>query len=106
MSAYNIWLVILGGSILTIIPRVLPIIIVSKLHLSERASKFLKYVPITLLTVLVFSELFINNNKFQLNITELLADIITIIVAIKKDNLLFTVLVGIVSEALLRLIIK
>lgn len=106
MSTSSIWLVILGGSILTIIPRVLPIIIVSKLHLNDKVYKFLKYVPIALLTVLVFSELFTNNNKFQFNVIEILTAIITILVAIKKDNLLLTVLVGVVFEALLRLIIK
>jgi branched-subunit amino acid transport protein len=103
MNAY-VWYVIIGGCIVTVIPRVLPITILSKIKLNDKVTKFLTYIPISILSALIAAELFTVNNKFSIqdNFLEVLAAIPTILVALKKNNLLLTVIVGIISIAILR----
>lgn len=101
MNMY-VWIVIIGGSIVTILPRILPIMFIAKLNLNEKSTEFLKLIPIAILSALVLTQLFIVNNKMHISIPETIALIPTVIVAIKKNNLLLTVIIGIVSVALLR----
>lgn len=105
MNIY-VWSVILGGCIVTVIPRVLPITILSKIKLNKKVEEFLIYIPISILAALIAVELFTANDKFSIqgNSLELLASIPTILVAIKKNNLLLTVAVGIISVGILRFI--
>jgi len=105
MNSY-VWSVIIGGCIVTMLPRVLPITILSKIKLNKKVEEFLTYVPISILASLIVAELFITDNKFfiQGKSLELLAAIPTIIIALKKNNLLLTVLTGVISIAILRLI--
>ena len=97
-------LVILGGAVVTILPRVVPIMFMSKIKLNDKVSKFLNYIPLALLSVLVVSGLFFNNNKLEVQPLEIAAAVPTVIVAVKKNNLMLTVIVGIISLAILRLI--
>jgi branched-subunit amino acid transport protein len=103
---FYVWSVIIGGGIVTVLPRVLPITILSKVKLNKRVEEFLTYIPISILASLIAVELFTVNNKFsfQDNSLELLAAIPTILVAIKKNDLLLTVVVGVVSIAILRFV--
>ena len=73
MNIY-VWSVILGGCIVTLLPRVLPITILSKVKLNKKVEEILTYIPISIL------------------------------VALKKNNLLLTVGVGIISVAILRFV--
>lgn len=106
MNLY-VWSVIIGGCIVTVLPRVLPITVLSKLKLNKKVEEFLTYIPISILAALIAVELFTVDNKFSIqgNFIELLAAIPTIFVAIKKNNLLLTVVVGVISIAILRYII-
>ncbi|EKQ51269.1 MULTISPECIES: AzlD domain-containing protein [unclassified Clostridium] len=101
---YYVWSVILGGCIVTVLPRILPITILSKIKLNKRVEEFLTYIPISILAALIAVELFTVDNKFSIdgNFLELIAAIPTILVAIKKNELLLTVVVGIISIAVLR----
>lgn len=105
MNLY-VWSVIMGGCIATLLPRVLPITILSKIKLNKNVEEFLRYIPISILAALIAVELFTADNKFSIqgNSLELLATIPTLLVAIKKNNLLLTVVVGIVSIAILRFV--
>lgn len=100
----RVWYIIIGGALVTILPRVIPVMLITKINLNNKVENFLKYIPISILTALVFSELIILNNKLSINMPVLIAAFITCITAIKKNNLLLTVIVGVVSMALLRLI--
>lgn len=100
----RVWYIIIGGALVTILPRVLPVMLITKININSKVEIFLKYIPISILTALVFSELIISNNKLSINISVLVAAAITCITAIKKNNLLLTVIVGVVSMAVLRLV--
>lgn len=107
MNIY-VWSVIVGGCIVTLLPRVLPITILSKLKLHPKVEEFLMYIPISILSALIAVEVFTVNNKFSIgdgNYIKLLAAVPTLLVTIKKNNLLLTVLVGIISIAVIRLIL-
>lgn len=101
----HIWYIIMGGCAVTLLPRVLPVMLISKINLNDRVVKFLKYIPISILTALVASELLISDNKFSMNSPLFIAAIITAIVAVKKNNLLLTVIVGVLSMTVLRLML-
>ena len=103
MNIY-VWSVIVGGCIVTVLPRVLPITILSKIKLSKKVEEFLTYIPISILAALIAVELFTVDNKvsMQSNFLEILAVIPTLLVAIKKNNLLLTVVIGIISIGILR----
>ena len=103
MNIY-VWSVILGGCIVTLIPRVLPITILSKIKLNKKVEEFLTYIPISILAALIAVELFTVDNKISIqnNFLEILAVIPTLLIAIKKNNLLLTVVIGIISIGILR----
>ena len=105
MNIY-VWSVIIGGCIVTVIPRILPITILSKIRLNKKVEEFLTYIPISILAALIAVELLTDNNKLSVysNHIELLAAIPTLLIAIRKNNLLLTVVVGIVSIAILRFV--
>lgn len=105
MNIY-VWSVIIGGCIVTVLPRVLPITILSKIKLNKRVEEFLIYIPISILAALIAVELFTVDNKVSIqgNSFKLLAVIPTVFVAVKKNSLLLTVVVGVISIAILRFI--
>ena len=105
MNMY-VWSVIIGGCIVTVIPRILPITILSKIRLNKKVEEFLTYIPISILAALIAVELFTVNHKISIedNFVEILAAVPTLLVALKKNNLLLTVVVGIVSIAILRFV--
>jgi branched-subunit amino acid transport protein len=106
MNTY-VWTIILGGCLVTIIPRVIPITLLSKVTLNETLADFLTYLPISILSALIAAELLIVDNHiaFFENSIKLFATLPTLFIAIKKDNLLLTVLTGIITLAVLRLIV-
>ena len=105
MNIY-VWSVIIGGCIVTVLPRVLPITILSKIKLNKNVEEFLTYIPLSILPALIAVELLTVDNKFSIqgNSLELLAAIPTLLIAIRKNNLLLTVVVGIISVGVLRFI--
>ena len=54
MNSTNIWLLIIGMTLVTYIPRALPAILVGKLKFSGRMEKFLNLIPYTAMASLIF----------------------------------------------------
>lgn len=100
-----ILLIIIGSAIVTFVPRVLPLIFLSRIALPDWAMRWLGYVPIAVMAALVGQEIFLDDGKLSFsNNLELWAAIPTFAVAILTRSLLGTVLVGIISMMLLRLL--
>lgn len=97
---------ILLGFVVTWILRVAPFVLVKYRGLPDIVVHFFKYLPVTILFALTLSSLFTSKlgHLPQLNVLEALASLPTLFVAIQTKNLLYAVLTGIVSLALLRLI--
>lgn len=104
----RIWilLIILGTAMVTFIPRVLPLMVLTRFELPGWATRWLSYVPISVMAALVGQELFMNDGQISLqgNALEIFAAVPTFLVAIKTKSLLATVVVGIFSLMALRLL--
>ncbi|MCK1995032.1 AzlD domain-containing protein [Peribacillus muralis] len=100
----GVFLVIVGAAIVTFIPRVLPLMILSRIELPEWGLRWLNYVPISVMAALIGQEILIHDGKFP-SITDnvhLLAAIPTFLIAIKTRSLLATVLSGVILFMFLR----
>lgn len=97
---------ILLGFIVSWVPRILPFVLVKYKGLPDIVVRFLHYLPVSILFALVLSSL--TTEKIghlpQFRWMEILAMVPTVIVAFKSKNLLYAVIVGIVSMALIRLV--
>ena len=102
-----ILLIIIGSCLVTLIPRVLPLMILSRLQLPDWALRWLNYVPITVMAALVGQELFMDNGELAPigSNVELLASLPTFLMAILTRSLLGTVVVGVISIMVLRFIV-
>ncbi len=103
MSTYSL-LIILGSGIVTWLPRIIPFLLVRKLQLPDVVIRFLSYVPICILTALFVQNLFtVKQGEFPSFILEYcIAAVPTIIVAILTRNLMWIVIAGMSSMALIR----
>ncbi|EST51811.1 branched-chain amino acid ABC transporter [Brevibacillus panacihumi W25] len=101
---WDILLIILGAALVTFVPRVLPLMLLSRIALPEWGVRWLNHVPIAVMAALIGQEIFLRDGKwspFTSNI-ELLAALPSFLVAIKTRSLLGTVIVGIVTVMALR----
>ena len=98
----TVFLAILLGFVVSWVPRVAPFIFVKPNSLV----KFLKFLPLSILFALTFSSFFsVKLGQLPtLKWLDLLAGIPTLVVTIRYRNLFYTVLTGIVTMALLRLL--
>lgn len=102
----GIFLIILGTALVTFIPRVLPLMVLTRFELPEWATRWLSFVPISVMAALVGQELFINDGEmsFTGNSLEIIAAIPTFLIAIRTKSLLATVVAGILTLMALRFI--
>lgn len=98
-----ILLTILGSAIVTFVPRVLPLVVLSRITLPDWGMRWLNYVPVAVMAALVGQEIILPDGRlsFQNNL-ELLSALPTFAVAIVSRSLLGTVLAGIISMMVLR----
>lgn len=97
--------VIIGCCLVTLIPRITPIMLFSKFKIPQGLSKWLAHVPVAVMTALLVNELLIADGKISVsgNLYELIAAVPTFIVAIKTKSPILTVAVGVISLMLLRM---
>jgi branched-subunit amino acid transport protein len=98
---------ILGAALVTFIPRVLPLVVLSRIQLPNWALRFLSHIPVAVMAALLAQELL--TAKDQLipiwHNVNLLAFVPTLLIAILTRSLLGTVIGGILSMMLVRLIV-
>lgn len=106
IDPYVLW-VILGGAAVTFLPRVLPLMILSRFRLPAWSERWLSHVPVSIMAALVAQELLIDDGRLAplWPNPELLAAVLALLVAVRTRSLLGTVLTGIVSLMLLRLLL-
>ncbi|GAA3400973.1 AzlD domain-containing protein [Paenibacillus hodogayensis] len=103
---WSILLIIIGASLATLIPRVIPLMVLSRMRIPDWAMRWLHYVPIAVLAALVGEELLVADGELSLarNKIELLAALPTWLTAVFTRSLLGTVVVGIISIMVLRFV--
>lgn len=99
----HLLLLILGCALVTVVPRVLPFVIVRNVNLPVPVIKWLSYIPICILTALVVESV-VANDGHQLTIhwLALAAIVPSFFTALWTKSLLSTVVVGVLSMAVLR----
>lgn len=105
MSGNYVLLTILGCSLVTWIPRIFPFLLSKRIDFPEWFTRFLSYIPICILTALLFQSILdVQAGGFpRVKTLEALSCIPTLFVAIRTKDLMKTVIVGIVTIALLRI---
>ncbi|OKY78772.1 MAG: Branched-chain amino acid transport protein [Candidatus Methanohalarchaeum thermophilum] len=96
--------IIIGMSLVTYIPRMIPLVVISKIDLPNYLESWLNNIPIAILTALLTLNMVVyGQNSYNLNNKMILAALPTILVAIKTESLIKTVLTGIISMAIINL---
>ena len=91
----EIALLVLGCALVTMLPRVLPLVVLSRVQLPARVAQWLGYVPIAVLSALLSIELLGTGGPGFVAIAPAL------IIAVLTESLLATVIVGVASYGLL-----
>ncbi|WP_433946879.1 AzlD domain-containing protein [Paenibacillus sp. SN-8-1] len=101
------FLLIVGCSVVTFLPRVVPLVLLSRIALPEPLLRWLSHIPIAVMAALVGQELIHVEGGFKLSEhMDLAAGILTFLVAVKTRNLLWTVVIGCIFAMVLRLLVN
>ena len=101
MSGTFLWM-LLGSSIVTLIPRILPFIVLSKIRLPAWGMRWLGYIPVAVMAALLGQSLFVADGLFAPQRDGLLAAVPALLVAFFSRSLLATVLTGMAVMIVLR----
>lgn len=106
MIRSDILVLIIGCSIVTWLPRILPFTLAQRLNFPKKVDIFLSYLPICiLLALLVQSLLVFRSGHFPtIKVAETIACIPAVLVGYYTKDLMKIVIIGVVGIALLRLI--
>lgn len=97
-----IWLLI-GCTLVTWVPRVLPFMFVRNIQLPKVVVKWLSFIPVCILTALVIEGLIIEtDDAITIDWQVLLVLIPTLFIALKTKSLSITVIGGVIFMALIR----
>ena len=105
MTDQHMLIIIILCGIVTILVRVIPFMMISRVNLPDVLIRWLSFIPITLFTALVLDGLIQQHDGsvgYTLNVPFIIALIPTILLAIYTRNLTWTILGGIAFIALLR----
>ncbi len=95
---------IFGMALVTYLPRVLPMLVLSNRSVPEKISKWMSFVPVSIFAALIFSDVFFWESQFNVNPIvniKLLPSVIVFIVAYKTKSLLWSMVLGIAAIALM-----
>lgn len=100
----EILLIFAGMTAVTYLPRMLPLVILSRLELPPLIKLWLSYVPVAVLAALLAPSLVAPERALAItwHNAYLLAAVPSLAVALRTRNLMWTVLVGIITMAILR----
>lgn len=100
----NRWLFIVGMFLASFIPRTFPVFLLKDREISLAVQRFLNYIPVAIFTALVSADIFFWEGSFSLDLLtniKLIPSIIVLFVSFKFRNLFVSMLVGVISIAVL-----
>lgn len=92
----------LGAALVTVVPRVLPLVVLARLPLPAGLRAWLAWVPIAILAALAAGELGLQGGEPTLKWRELVAVVPAVAVAALSRSLIGAVIAGVAGMALLR----
>jgi branched-subunit amino acid transport protein len=99
----NPWTLILGMAIVTYLPRMLPMLVLSKRTIPEKLAKWMSFIPVSIFSALIFSDIFFWSGDLTLDPStnfKLIPSLLTAGVAYYTKSLLFSMVVGVISLSL------
>ena len=104
MDQKTIFVTILGMMLVTFIPRLVPVWVLSSKSLPQPVVVWLRYVPVAVLAAMLFPALVVQDNQVDVGLSNLflLAAFPTLLVALKTRSLFGSVIVGAVVVAVAR----
>ena len=95
---------IVGMSLITLLIKIIPAVLISNFKIPDFLNKILEFVPIAVLSSMVIQFIIIENGKINLSTTNefIWASLPTLIVAILFKSLFITIVVGLISIIILR----
>jgi len=92
----NEFIIIAGMAVVTLLVRYPLLALLGKLSLPESIFRALKYVPPAVLTAIIVPAVLFKGDQFVINYTNdyLVAGVVSVFVAWRSKNLLFTIVVG------------
>lgn len=94
-------LMLIGAAIVTIIPRTVPLVILSRLHLPNTLLRWMEHIPVAVMSALLAQELLLDKGSWQPQPIVLWSALASFVAAYFTRSLLITVIVGIAVLALL-----
>ncbi|UCC89841.1 MAG: AzlD domain-containing protein [Anaerolineales bacterium] len=106
MDQKTIFLTILGMAVVTYIPRLLPVSLLSSRSLPPLIFDWLRYVPVAVLSAMLFPSIILQGHQVTFGLDNLFfwAAIPTLLVALKTRSLFGSVVVGMMVVAVARYI--
>lgn len=99
---WEILVLIVACSIVTVVPRVLPMLLVNRLKLPEGVIAWLTYIPAAVIAALFFKEMLLEQGSFRsLFSPHMLAGVVALIVAFQTKSIYITCLSGMACFAIL-----
>jgi len=101
----KIYLVIFGLWIINYLPRMLPMVVLSKLRIPETVIRWLSFVPAAVLAAIIAPSVLMPDNRLFLSPQNayLLAAVPAFAAAFKTKSLVWTLITGMLAMALLQL---
>ncbi|WP_428908493.1 AzlD domain-containing protein [Niallia sp. Krafla_26] len=101
---WSILIIIIGCALVTLIPRILPLMVLSQMELPKWLIRWLKHVPVAVMAALLAQELLLADQTFSIteNMIKIVAAIPAFVIAIFTKSLLGTVVVGVITMMFLR----
>ncbi|PZD96169.1 AzlD domain-containing protein [Paenibacillus sambharensis] len=99
------WLLLLGVSLVTLLPRVLPLVTLNRMQMPDWMMRFLRHIPVAVMAALLAQSL-LTEGEALIPLTEninLIALVPTLAVACFTRSLLAAVIAGIISMLIIRL---
>jgi branched-subunit amino acid transport protein len=102
---FEILLLILLSGLVTILPRVLPLVVLSRVELPAWAVRWLRHVPVAVMAALIGQSVLIPSGEITASFTvEMAATLLAFAVAIRTRSLLGTVVAGVACAMVLRML--
>mgnify|MGYP006296794335 FL=1 len=90
----NLWILVIGMAVVTYIPRMVPMVVLSEIELPPFMKRFLEFIPVAVLSSLIFPGILFSTDSMGSAIS---GGIISIIMAYFEINLLLVVISGILG---------
>ncbi|XEC93837.1 AzlD domain-containing protein [Paenibacillus tarimensis] len=99
--------ILAGVSLVTLLPRILPLVFLSRIQMPEQIQRFLRHIPVAVMAALLAQALLTADERLipLSGNVNLLALIPTLFVAVVTRSLLGAVIAGMVSMMILQLLI-